>query len=341
MSSFDVYGFQFTLNSENAGQAIADVSEDFAFFRRDSVAAGAMPVVLHGVDPPYDTIPQKPATVYTPRNISFTDGSRTYVDYSGRALAIFDRAKPSFDVYSRDGGLLYEVAYLYLLSRIGEYLDTRGLHRIHSMALSYDGKAVLAIFPMGGGKSTLAMELLKSTDFKILSDDSPFLARNGGVLAFPLRLGFLPGGEAGVPAEHRRTINRIEFGPKVLVNYSFFADRVAANAAPGVVFLGERSLAKTCRIEPIGTLAQYRSIIVNCVVGLGLYQGLEFVMRSNPIELVSKAGVAFSRFRNARALFRRAHVCRLILGRDHAQNAEAVSQYVRKVLASNASGNGK
>jgi hypothetical protein len=291
-----------------------------------------MTIELRRRDPDYDSVPHRPASVYTPRNISLTEGRRTFIDYSGRALAVYDRDEPSFRITSRETSLLYEATYLFLLSRIGEFLDSRRMHRIHAMALGYKGRAILAILPMGGGKSTLASELLKNPEIDFLSDDSPFISADGRVHAFPLRLGLLPGDEKSHPEEHRRVIDRMEFGPKVLLNYAYFSKRVRPSADPGLVFLGYRSLAPECRIEPAGTSEQYRSMIANCVVGLGLFQGLEFVVRSSAMELASKSRVGISRLRNARQLFRRSQVRRLILGRDREQNARAVIEFVRNHL---------
>lgn len=331
-ADFDVYGFRFRVSFEGAEETGAMLAADFAFFRRDRVE-NPMPVRIHENIPPYEQVPPRVATVYTPRNIAFTEGDRTYVDYSGRALVIYHRSEPrEYDIYSLNTDLLYEATYLFLLSRIGEFLDTREMHRIHAMALSFNGKAVLAALPMGGGKSTLCAELLKSPDFKFLSDDSPFLSADGHVHAFPLRLGLLPGEEATVPEDQRRTIQRMEFGPKVLVNFDYLAPRVAATAAPGIVFLGYRSLAPECRIEPAGSMEIARSMLANCVVGLGLYQGLEFVMRASASELAGKARIGWSRWKNARALCGQSGVYRLILGRNRELNGQTVIDFVRKQL---------
>jgi hypothetical protein len=331
-AAFDVYGFHFRVAAVGTTRAADDLADDFIFFRRDTVER-PLEIALCVEDPPYDDVPPRIASVYTPRNVSFSEGSRTFVDYSGRALAIYDRAQHTFRVHSRDSDLLYEAAYLFLLSRIGEFLDAAHLHRIHAMALSYRERAVLAILPMGGGKSTLAAELLKVEDFGFLSDDSPFIDADGSLLAFPLRLGLIPGSEADVPVKFRRTINRMEFGPKVLVHHDMFRNRVTPRARPGIVFLGYRSLASGCRIEPARSGESWRSMIANCAVGLGLFQGLEFVLRSSPWELASKTRTGWSRLANARKLFRRSEVYRLILGRNPAENARVVTEFVRSRLA--------
>jgi hypothetical protein len=331
---FDVYGFRFHLRKTAPTPALDSLASDFHFFRSEAAEPDSKPidVTLHVCEPPYSDVPQRAATIYTPRNIAFSEGSRTYIDYGTRALAIYDRAASSFHIYSQNDDLLHEATYLFLLSRIGEFLDSRRLHRIHAMALGFHGRAVLAILPMGGGKSTLCAELLKDPELDFLSDDSPFIDRHGAVRAFPLRLGLLPGGEKDIPAEHVRTIQRMEFGPKILVNYDYFGHRVKPAAEPGIVLLGYRSLSPHCRIEPAGKMESYRSMIADCAVGLGLFQGLEFMLRSSPTELIDKAGTIFSRFRNARTLFQRSHVYRLILGRDREENARAVGELIRRKL---------
>ena len=327
---FDVYGFTFRLCGE-APEAIRDLASDFEFFQRPTVTD---PLIIELIrsDPPYDGIPEREVTTYTPRNVSFAQDGYTYVDYSGRGLAIWDRKGKRFRVYTLDAHLHYEASYLFLLSRIGEALDSRGMHRLHAMAMAYQGRSVLAILPMGGGKSTLAAGLLQHPEFDFLSDDSPIVSRDGTVHAFPLRLGLLPGAERDIPPERLRKVQRMEFGPKLLVNYEYFASRVKPSADPGIVFLGRRSLAPQCRIESAGSRASYDAMIVNCVVGLGLFQGLEFVLTQGPAAVVAKAAIAWSRFRAARRLFARSEVYRLVLGRDVEQNAETVRKFVRERL---------
>jgi hypothetical protein len=80
---------------------------------------------------------------------------------------------------------------------------------------------------------------------------------------------------------------------------------------------------------------RYRSVLADCVVGLGLFQGVESVLRHSPMQIPGKAGVGWSRFRGAQNLFRRSEVYRLALGRDSARNAETVFQFVQQRLGGN------
>ncbi len=329
----DIYGCTFAITG-NAAATIHNLANDFRFFTSEGVASPIRMEVLDE-DPPYAEVPEGVASTYTPRNISFTSGGCKYIDYNGRALATWDRNQRIFRIWTRDEHIRYEASFLFLLSRTGEVLDAQRMHRVHAMALGFNGRAVLAILPMGGGKSTLCSALLRYPEFHLLSDDSPYVSRDGVVHAYPLRLGLLPGHRADIPERYQRTIERMEFGPKVLVNYEYFADRVIPSARPGIVFLGQRSMSAVCDIKPAGSWAQFKSMMVNCVVGLGLYQGLEFVLTHSPAELLRKLPVAWSRLRNARRLFAASQVYHLTLGRDQELNASTVREFVSQNLGKN------
>ena len=326
----DVYGFRAEIRGAPE-EAVNNLQEDFAHFRCAPGKADAV-VELIEQEPPYDATPPLRATVYTPRNVSFRDGNLTYVDYSGRALAIHDRRAGGLRIFSLDPELLYEAAYLFLLSQAAEYLDRRRWHRLHALGICIGDRAVLVTLPMGGGKSTLASELLRYPEVKLLSDDSPLVDSSATLHAFPLRIGLLPGGEAEIPPRYLRRINRMEFGPKILVSYEYFASRVCPQARPGVLFLGGRSLSRTCEIRPASFRAALRAMITNCVVGLGLFQGLEFVLHARPAELAGKLRVGFSRLRHSLRLVRRSQCYHLVLGRDTRQNGAAIMEFLRREL---------
>jgi hypothetical protein len=329
-SAFNVYGFRFLVQGSSVS-AVEGVSHDFAFFRTEP-AGTEVTVEMLDQAPDYDSLPVCDASVYTPRNTAYRNGRKSYLDFHGRGLGVHDSEQRVFRIISQDHHLLYEAAYLFLLSQIGQALDKKRLHRIHSLAVSINGRAVLVLLPMGGGKSTLGAHLLRHADVKLLSDDSPFVDASARVHAFPLHLGLLAGSESEVPEKHRRLVNRMEFGPKFLVNYEYFADRVCASADPGIVFLGSRTLSRDCRIEPAGMRAGIRAMVANSVVGMGLFHGLEFILERSPWELLAKAHVGWSRLSNCFRLLRRSRICHLHLGRDPEANAAAVVGFARGVL---------
>ncbi len=209
----------------------------------------------------------------------------------------------SFRIVSRDPHPLYEASCLFLLSQIGAALDRKRMHRIHALCCSVNGRAVLVLLPMGGGRSTPGDFVLRHPEVKLLADDSAFVDAAGGVHAFPLHLGLPAGSDSGVPEQHRRFINRMGVGPKFLVNYEYVADRVVPFAKPGVVFLGSRTLARDCRIEPASMTAGLRG----------------------------KARVGWSRLANCHRLLRRSQIRHLYPGRDLEKNAAAVVEFARRL----------
>jgi hypothetical protein len=330
-ASFEVYGFRFSVHG-SAEAAVDGICEDFRYFT-SGAGRDHTTVELLRERPPFDAAPPGEAVIYTPRNVVYRAEGKRYIDYHGRGLGILDEAASSLKLYSEDAELLYEAAYLFLLSRIGQALDQRGLHRLHALGVEVNGRAVLVLLPMGGGKSTLALHLMNLPGVRLLSDDSPWIDRTGRALAYPLRIGLLPGSEQSIPAQHRRTIQRMEFGPKHLVNFSYFQDRVCGQAEPGAVFIGARTLLPDCRIEEIGLAAALRPMIANGVIGLGLFQGLEFILQSSARELFQKTGLGFSRMRNCWQLLRRSRIYRVHLGRDAELNARTVLEFSQKLFS--------
>src|SRR5271168_4424226 len=97
----DVYGYQVEIRSDHPA-ALSGLAADFAFFQRQESSAHGTTVLLLDDDPPYDGLPPLQAVVYTPRNVVYRDGPVSYLDYSGRALAIHDTRAQSFRVHTRD-----------------------------------------------------------------------------------------------------------------------------------------------------------------------------------------------------------------------------------------------
>lgn len=92
-------------------------------------------------------------------------------------------------------------------------------------------------------------------------------------------------------------------------------------------------MAPDCRIDEAGFSDGLRACIANCVLGVGLFQGLEFILQSSGWELATKIGLGASRLRNCAALVRRSRVCRVHLGGDPERNARTVLDYAVQTLA--------
>lgn len=319
-ASFDFYGTGLTLVSE-VPSLIDSLTRDFAYFVGANQRS-AIRIVAHADDPPWSSIPDRIASMITPGAISYDDHEVRYNDYHRQALGKYDFAGERGELWSRDLDLLYELTYLMALSRVGELHDRRGIHRVHALGIAIADRGALVLLPEAGGKTTLALELLKRPAIKILSDDTPLLA-NGQLRAFPTRMG-VRGKVDGIGLEHLRTFNRRNYGPKTLIDLSYFRNRVIDRASPKVVIVGTRSSSAESSIGPISRVRALPVLAANLVFGLGLPQVLEYFLRAGASDLLTKGSIAASRLLAALRLVSRTDCYRLVMGRDLASAGDAV-----------------
>ncbi len=334
---FSFYGATVSVETGDE-ELLRRVSDDFSVFTAEAPTRGREHLSIRASlrRPDYDALPPLTATVYTPRNICYSEGDVTYIDYFGRALALYDRKRRSLEVSCDDLDLLHEIVYLTILSRVSESLERDGLHRIHAFGLQSGGEAALFLMPSGGGKTTLTLGFLRlGAPWRLISEDSPFVDRKGRVLPFPLRIGILGGEPPPFPAEYVTRIRRMEFEPKYLVALAAFGDCLATEAStPRFLFVGRRSLGRGCTIRAVGKWTGWKALLEGMIVGVGLYQGVEFLLRTSILDLLGLAGLGLSRTRAAWALLRRSEVVVVELGRDGQANVETI----RTFLAANSFG---
>src|SRR5690606_31232405 len=136
------------------------------------------------------------------------------------------------EVWAEDEDVLYERMYLMIQSRIGRFLDSIGLHRVHGLGFSYKEKAYLFLMPSGGGKSTLALGLLEQDDIKIFSVDTPLIDWRAQMSAFPLRIsvkfGEIP---KYIPIKETRVFQREGRPGKTVISMSVFSEKVEKRSA--------------------------------------------------------------------------------------------------------------
>lgn len=324
--ALEVYGLRIWIEGDWP-EVVEAVRLDFEWFERPGdVGGGAdVRVTVERRPPDYDSQGDLTSAFVTPRNVVYRAGRRTAIDYFGRALAVLERGSEALCVQGEDAHLVHEAVYLYVLSRVGEHLDARGLPRLHAVGLAGREGAVAVVLPSGGGKSTLALRALGDDAVTLLSEDSPLLDRRGLVHPFPLRIGVNASDAALLSPGSFRRIERMEFHPKVVLALSAFADRIERRPQPlRHLVLGRRSLGRTASLEPVGRRAAIGPLLRECVVGVGLYQGMEFVLQRGTRDVAAKAGTAGGRALCASACLRRARVWRLTLGRDHERNWQAL-----------------
>ncbi|MFN8625041.1 MAG: hypothetical protein U0587_03505 [Candidatus Binatia bacterium] len=316
------------------------VADDFAYFRVDppdgrGAEACDLRLTAYRRAPAYDDLPPLVATIYSPRNVSYSNGDVTYIDYFGRALSIYRRRLQQLEVYATDVHLLHEILYGTILSRVAERLERRGLHRVHALAVEANAESALFLMPSGGGKTTLALEFLRRKDrYKLVSEDSPLIDAAGRTVPFPLRIGVRAESADApppFPTEYVTYIERMEFEPKFLISLAAFDGALAtARSTPRWLFIGKRTLAQGCCIRPASKAAGFRALLEGMVVGVGLYQGVEFLLRTSVFDLWRLGGIILSRFRRAGTLLRRCEIFVVELGQAPERNANALIAFLEQ-----------
>lgn len=312
-------------------EVIDELRLDFTWFARpEGASPGAVAVEVQRRAPDFDAFGAVPASFVTPRNVVYQRDGQTIVDYFGRAMSLLDRRSGRLVVQGEDKHLVHEAAYHFLVSRIGEHLDRRGLPRLHALALAGEQGGVAVMLPSGGGKSTLALRALAEDGVRLLSEDSPLIDRRGWLHPFPLRIGVNATDASSLPEGHVRRLERMEFHPKLALELSAFADRIEPEPQPlRHLVVGRRTLGREARLEPMPRRAAAMTLFREAVVGVGLYQGMEFVLQRGMRDVLSQAGVAATRASCCAAGLRGARVWRLTTGRDQVGNWEALLPLLR------------
>jgi hypothetical protein len=326
---FDFYDVGLLVESAEE-EFLRAVEHDFSYFQ----VASSQPffrLTYTNAKPDYDQLPELTCSFATPRNICFSDGNLTYIDYFGQALNTYDRKSNLSQIITDDIELAHEIAYLTILSRIAEALEEKTLHRIHGLGIESEGRGTVILLPSGGGKSTLALSLLRQNNpFRLISEDSPLLRRDGYLLPFPLRVGVHP---QNVPADldqrFMRIDKRIEFNSKISIDIRAFESKISGDPVPAKsLLLGVRSTGLSASIKPVSRTALLRHLLTNSIIGIGLYQGLEYMLQKSFNESLHHAGMLFSRAYNNLILLRHARVYRFLIGRDADKNYECLREFL-------------
>ena len=231
---------------------------------------------------------------------AYDDGPIRHIDFRGDASARWDYKRKVGIIIARTVPLARELAHLAVLSRAGEELDRRGLHRVHALGVAQGRRGALILMGSGGGKSVLAMEALRSTGLGIISDDSPVVTGGGQMLAFPLRVG-LRGKEfaQGVPSEMLSEFPRRGRPTKTMVALEFFSSRIPASVEISALLLGRRGVAGPPVIRRASRIRALLALADAMVVGRGVAQMSEYVLRAERSHLMLWADIGISRLRAA------------------------------------------
>lgn len=247
------------------------------------------------------------------RGVVYNRGATTIVDHHGRALSVYDFERERGEISALDVGDLVELGYLMVHSRVGAHLERLGLVRLHAVSFAVGDRAAVVLAPSGGGKSTLARALLRTTDARLLGDDLVLIDVEGKAHAFHSPIGLTSPEQAegiGAPIPFERRLHT----PKWIIPLEEVSERLEAGPYPvELVVLAQRVSQGPSRLVPIGRRVMWRALFRDMVVGLGLPQVLELVARRGARDLPSQLPSALRRTRAAAAVIGSARGVRLEL----------------------------
>lgn len=288
-AKFDFYGVKLKILTGSVF-VYEDLLHDFKFFLSDRpFKTPVFTIRTHFVSPPkgISMLKTRRSRIYLSRRkqkrVLFFD--KAYVDYR------FDKG---CHIFCQDEKVLFEVCYQVILSYVGERLDLKGMHRVHGLGLSVGEEGAIILAPSGGGKSTLAMDLLHSTRLSILSDDTPLISKRNKMVAFPQRIALAQ--KPRVPEKFLRIFSRVHHGEKFVVCSEYFSRRIQKEAKlRWMIILGQRrclepTIRKAHRVELIWPLLKW------LVLGIETPQIWELFLRFDRPSMFSKLKILRGRF---------------------------------------------
>ena len=316
------------------------LSKDFSFFKENrsfqSHDDSRISLSIFHTRPNTSQIPEICTSMQSLNSLTYQVGNIRYNDYYGKLLSVFDYKNEKAEMYSEDLSKTHEVAYLFILSRIGKKLDVRGLHKLHAFAVAVGDVAVVCMMPMKGGKSTLMLELLKDPSVKMISDDIPFVNRLGEILPCPIKIGlddWNSSFEIFEPEKNIYEIDRELYGRKKLI---------CLEGLPGKIVDSNKKYKKVILIEafrynsldsmliPSAWTKTFKGLFKHGVIGFGLPMVIEYFWEFGPIDFLLKAFIFCSRFWSFFILSLRADKYKVFLGKKPELAAKEILKKARK-----------
>jgi len=327
----NIFGLTVEYQSESPNLT-SKLIRPFKYYVKEN-GSPSIKIIVKEVDPPYETFPSIKASFSTPRNIIFKDKNCKIIDYFGKGMILEESNKSTYTIFSRDINFLQEAFYLLILSLFGQFCDKKGLLRIHALAFSYNDSAIILTMPSGGGKSTMALTMLEEEGFKLMSEDEAVFDNSGHINPFHSRIGVLNKSDINfIPDEYIYMIDRMEFGIKYFVDCEYWKDKLEHKPNNEIIlFISQRLINGEPCIEKTSKINAFRSLLINAVIGVGLYQGIEFVFNNSALDILSKFPIFVRRFVLALKLISASKTYRISLSRDVNRNAQVLMDFTRNL----------
>ena len=262
---------------------------------------------------------------------AFGWGDERWVDY-GSALLQYRASQQTGRVQAPEFSPLYHYTYYLIISTLGVAMDRMGMHRFHSVGIVCHGQSALLTMPVGGGKSTLAMQLLDDPDVSLISEDTPLIGARGMVLPFPIRISLRETHRFSISEDRFRIKNDPVFGKKFLLDLSHFGlSRCLTKEMPTHFIF--RAYKTDLEFPEILAEPRWKSLL-RLLISIGLGQDCpqraEMVLRLSPAGIWEVANTLWRRLNSAFGLWRRAECYRFMMTTDIRKNAEFLKAFLAK-----------
>lgn len=245
-----------------------------------------------------DLIPKNLKPLFQRQNsITYEQNGVRYNDYYGAVISQFRALTGKALVVGLELEKLYEVTYLLILSRSGKFADLKGMHKIHAFSVVKNGKGIVCMQPMRGGKSTLFTQLLLNYDVEIGSDDTPLINQNGMLYPFPLRvsLDVIPP-QLSLTEQDYYLMKREFYKSKYSLSLKKFGKKISSEISDYVFVEAHRSTFDAPQIIKMSRLRLFKRLFHHMVIGFGLPIIFEYFWESGSKDFLIKTIIFMKRF---------------------------------------------
>lgn len=186
------------------------------------------------------------------------------------------------EIFSENSDLIYEILYILILSSSGEYLDYRGLVRIHAMGMTNINKTIMFYGARGAGKSTLYASLSEKEGYRFFSDEICLLDIHNNLLKpFPVRIALSDQALINLDSKNLvvSKLKRVFLDEK---NTFSFNRTLVSKEKELTSFIKLSSISGSNTLSEAKNLEKVK-VFFEIVLGLGLIQMVEFLIRIDNI----------------------------------------------------------
>ncbi len=311
------YGFKVQLTGPQS--VVFNLSQDFFYFIEDDCSVHQVKISIKSLSesPKKLGFPIFKTRMCRVHQAGFNKRNCIYKK-GGRLLAVCSLSESrSFRdavIYCDDDDLAYEIAYTFIMSAVGEELDGRGMMRVHGAAMRLADKNILILARSGTGKSSLVNEMMSGPEYFVFSDEVGLVSlKNAFIFPFPVRMAFKEPLARG--DEKARIFKRQAFDAKFL--YKIPENKIAAAGPLDRVFYYQKN-------------SGYQNAFVDVVLGLGVQQMAEFMLRPNNLFRLAK--ILYYRCRLFFILKQKGGITRLVREESSKKSAQTLMQFADSPL---------